>query len=143
MPKKLRDVGEIRKKSKGYGRLNTCSSPLSRTKSVELKRRNFFYVPATGEGAIARNRSDRHFKAIRGIRQLHCVKSLPQQEKLLVRYRSCYCISCITDDEDQCLNKEWMDDWKKIDIPRQDLQQQQDKQQTTQLILTLLCILLI
>jgi len=37
----------------------------------------------------------------------------------MVRYGSCYCINCITDDEGHCLNKEWVDDWKEIDIPRE------------------------
>jgi len=77
----------------------------ARTKSVQLNQRVFFHVPLSGEGAVQRNRPGRQFKTVKGIRKLHCVKSLPQQEKLLVRFRSCYCVNCLMGDEPNCLNK--------------------------------------
>lgn len=67
----------------------------ARTNSVQLKCRKFFYVPSIGDEAVARNKPGRKFKAVDGVRKLHCIKSIPQQEKLIVRNRSCYCVSCI------------------------------------------------
>lgn len=95
-----------------------ASSFNARANAVQLKRRVFFYVPAEGEGAVDRNRQGRKFKEARGIRKWHCVKSLPQQEKVLVRYRSCYCDNCIVEDEENCANKAWLDDWKEVSICR-------------------------
>lgn len=95
-----------------------ASSFNARANAVQLKRRVFFYVPAEGEGAVDRNRQGRKFKEARGIRKCHCVKSLPQQEKVLVRYRSCYCDNCIVEDEENCANKAWLDDWKEVSICR-------------------------
>lgn len=88
-------------------------------KSVELKRQVFFFVPSQGEGAVDKNRPGRQFKLVTGIRKSHCVKSLPQREKILTRHRSCYCPYCIIDDEDECKNKEWVDEWKKVEIKRE------------------------
>ena len=99
--------------------LPAATSFSSRTKSVELKRRVFFFVPGSGNDGVIRNRPGRQFKSVKGIRQWHCVKTIPQQEKLLVRYRSCYCVNCIVEDEEQCLSKEWMDAWKEVDITRE------------------------
>ena len=99
--------------------LPVASSFDSRTKAVELKRQVFFFVPSQGEGAVDRNRPGRQFRSVPGIRKWHCVKSLPQQEKVLTRHRSCYCTDCILDEEDQCKNKEWVDDWKKVEIKRE------------------------
>ena len=102
---------------------NFCHPAVStfstRTKSVQLKRRIFFHVPISGEGAVQRNRPGLQFKTLKGIRKLHCVKSLPQQEKLLVRFRSCYCVNCLMDDELNCLNKDWLDEWKEVSILRE------------------------
>lgn len=71
-----------------YQLQNFCHPAVStfstRTKSVQLKRRIFFHAPNSGEGAVQRNRPGRQFKTFKGIRKLHYVKSLTQQEKLLV-----------------------------------------------------------
>ena len=72
-----------------------ASSFSARVNYVQLKRRVFFHVPSEGEKAVARNRPGRKFKKIKGIRKLHCFMSASQQEKVLARQRSCYCISCI------------------------------------------------
>ena len=96
-----------------------ASSFNARTKSVQLNRRIFFHVPVTGEGAVQRNGPGRHFKTLKGIRKLHCVKSLPQQEKLLVRLRSCYCVNCLMDDEPNCLYKAWIHDCKEQSVVRE------------------------
>ena len=99
--------------------LPVASTFSSRANSVQLKRRIFFFVPSSGESAVQRNRAGRQFQTVKGIRQFHCVRSLPQQEKVLVRYRSCYCTSCISGDEANCFNKEWLDEWKEVDVPRE------------------------
>lgn len=52
--------------------LPAASSFSSRANSVHLKRRIFFYVPASGEGAIQRNRPGRQFKTLKGIMKLQC-----------------------------------------------------------------------
>lgn len=90
----------------------------ARANAVHLRRRVFFHVPSEGENAVARNREGRKFKEVKGIRKWHCVKSLAQQEQVSIRYRSCYCISCIADDESHCTNKAWLDDWKEVNIAR-------------------------
>ena len=95
-----------------------ASSFTSRESSVQLKHRIFFYVPSEGEGAVDRRRDGRKFKEAKGIRKWHCVKSLAQQEKVLVRRRSCYCVSCIVEDEENCSNKAWLDNWKEVIICR-------------------------
>ena len=91
-----------------------ASSFTARTNSVQLKHRVFFYVPGKGEGAVIRNRPGRKFKEVKGIRKLHCIKTGSEQEKVLARQHSRYCISCTHDDEENCSNKAWLDDWKEV-----------------------------
>ncbi|XP_022801267.1 uncharacterized protein LOC111338965 [Stylophora pistillata] len=95
------------------------SSFSARTKSVQLKRRIFHFVPSSGEGSVVRNRAGRKFTELKGIRKLHCVKTTPQQGKVFVRHRSCYCISCIVNDEENCTNKAWLDEWKMVELARE------------------------
>ena len=95
------------------------SSFSARTKSVQLKRRIFHFVPSSGEGSVVRNRAGRKFTELKGIRKLHCVKTTPQQGKVFVRHRSCYCISCIVNDEENCTNKAWLDEWKPVELTRE------------------------
>lgn len=95
-----------------------ATSFAARSKATQLKRRLFFYVPAEGVGAIDRKREGRRFKEAKGIGKWHCVKSLAQQEKVMIRHRSCYCVDCIFDDEENCTNKDWMDEWKEVVICR-------------------------
>ena len=71
-----------------------------------------------GEGAANRKRDGRKFKEAKGIRKWHCVKSLAQQEKLVARNRSCYCVSFIVKDEGNCVNKAWLDNRKEVSICR-------------------------
>ena len=54
---------------------------------------------------------------MKGKRKWHCVKSLPRQ-KILMRHRSCYFDNCIVEDEENCVNEEWIDDWKEVSIGR-------------------------
>lgn len=35
-----------------------------------------------------------------------------------MRHRSCYCVSCIVEDEENCSNKAWLDNWKEVTICR-------------------------
>ena len=94
------------------------SSLTARTNAKGLKHRIFFYVPSKGEGSVARNRPGRKFKEVKGIRKLHCVHSGTEQEKVSVRQHSCYCINCILDEEEQCTNKDWLDEWEEINVRR-------------------------
>lgn len=73
-------------------------------KSAQLNWHVFFYVLVTGEGAVQQNRPGCHFKTLKGIRKLLCVKSLPQQEKLLVRFVP-VSVNCLMDD--RVLQKCW------------------------------------
>ena len=95
-----------------------ASSFTARTNIVQLKHRVFFHVPGKGEGAVIRNRPGRKFKEVKGIRKMHCIKSGSEQEEVLARQHSCYCISCILDDEENCSNKAWLDDWKEVLVSR-------------------------
>lgn len=97
--------------------LQNFSLPAASSFSSRVKRRIFFYVPASGEGAIQRNRPGRQFITLKGIMKFHCVKMLPQQEKLLVGLRSCYCVNCVLEDQPNCLNKDWLDEWKEVSVP--------------------------
>ena len=91
----------------------------SRSKAVGLARRVFFYVPTEGEEAVVRRRPGRTFKELKGIRKLHCVKTTSQQGTIFVRNRSCYCLDCIGHDEENCSNKEWVDDWREVKLERE------------------------
>ena len=71
-----------------------------------------------GEGVVNGKRDGREFKDAKGIGKWHCVKSLGKQEKLMVRNRSCNCVSCILEDEENCVNKAWQDEWKEVSICR-------------------------
>ncbi|PFX26968.1 PiggyBac transposable element-derived protein 5 [Stylophora pistillata] len=91
----------------------------ARQKSVQLKRRIFFYLPSTGELSVARNRDGGRFCTVKGIRQLHSVRTCSEQLKVYTRERSCYCHGCIVEDFDSCENKEWVGNWKEIVLSRE------------------------
>ena len=95
-----------------------ASSFTASSNSVQLKRRVSFYVPGKGEGAVIRSRPGRKFKEVKGTRKLHCIKSGSDQEKVLARQSSCYCISCLLHDEENCSNKAWLDNWKEVLVSR-------------------------
>ena len=83
----------------------------SKSKTVGLARRVFFYVLTEGDKAVVRRRPERTFKKHKGIRKLHCVKTTPQQGTIFIRHRSCYCLDDNSHEEDNCSNKEWVDVW--------------------------------
>ena len=91
----------------------------SQKKAVGLACQVFFYVPAKGEGAVLWKRPDRHFKEIKGIRKLHCMRTTKQQGRVVVREQTCYCFACIKGDEKSCSNNGWLDDWNCIYIERE------------------------
>ena len=99
--------------------LPSASSFLSSTKSVNLKQRLFFYIPASGEGSVNRNRPERKFREVKGIRKIHAVKCTTEQGKVYTRDRSCYCLDCLLETGDSCANSEWVDDWKELKIERE------------------------
>ena len=91
----------------------------SRSKAVGLDRRVLFYVPTEGDEAVVRRRPGRTFRELKGIRKLHCVKTTKQQGTIFVRNRSCYCLDCIGGEEENCRNKEWVDDWQEVKLERE------------------------
>ena len=95
------------------------SSFPSRSKSVSLNRRIFFYVPSQGPDAILRNREGRKFETVKGIRKLHSVVTTPEQCKVLVRKRSCYCGECLFNNFNDCQNKELVDGLQEIMLQRE------------------------
>lgn len=95
------------------------SSFPSRSTAVSLKRRLFFYVPAEGEEAVSRHREGRRFNTIKGIRKLHSVATSPQQLKVHVRQRSCYCGECLYENYPDCKNKEYVDDFREVKLERE------------------------
>ena len=91
----------------------------SRAKSVDLKRRLFFFVPSTGEDAVARNRPGRKFLEVKGIRKWHSIMTTSVQGNVLVRRRSCYCYDCLSGDPASCNMGEWVDEWQRVEIARE------------------------
>lgn len=75
-------------------------------------------MPSSGEGSVIRNRTGRRFTELKGIQKLHCVKTTPRQGKVYVRQRSCYYINCIVNEEEECTNKVWLDEWKQVELAR-------------------------
>ena len=76
-------------------------------------------MPTEGAEAIVRNRPGTTFKELKGIRKLHCVKKTAEQGKVFVRNRTCYCIDCINGEEGKCTNKEWVDEWREVQLERE------------------------
>ena len=67
----------------------------------------FFYVKKDEV-----NRKGRKCSEVQGNRKIHCIKpKLNESGILLVNTRSCYCISCIDEDFDNCQNKNYLDVW--------------------------------
>ena len=95
------------------------SSFPSRSTAVSLKRRTFYYVPTEGEEAIPRNQEGRQFNTIKGIRKLYSVVTFPQQLKVNVRERSCYCGECLYENYPGCKNKDLVDDFEEIKSERE------------------------
>ena len=72
-----------------------------------MRRRVFFYVKKDEV-----NRKGRKFSEVKGNRKIHCIKpKLNESGILLVNTRSCYCMSCIDEDFDNCQNKNYLDAW--------------------------------
>ena len=96
-----------------------AASFLSRKNSIDLKRRIFFHIPASGTECIPRNRPEGSFKTLKGIRQLHSVKACSEQLKIFVRERACYCFSCLEEKYDDCENQQWVDQWRELQVQRE------------------------
>ena len=96
-----------------------ASSFLSRQKSVQLKRRVFFNLPFSGALAVSRNQEGGRFCTVKGIRQLHSVRTCSEQLKIFTRERACYCHDCLAERYNRCENTEWVDDWKKVKLARE------------------------
>ena len=64
------------------------------------------------------NRPGRRFGELKRIRKIHCGKTA-EQGKVFVHDGTCYCLDCIHGGEANCSNKEWMDEWKEIKLPRE------------------------
>ncbi|XP_031553522.1 uncharacterized protein LOC116290592 [Actinia tenebrosa] len=96
-----------------------ASTFVSRLKAVGLSRRLFFYVPTEGDQAVQRQRPDRMFKELKGIRKLHSIKTTSRQGRVFVRNCSCYCCSCVDNNGKECANKQWVDDWREVKLERE------------------------
>lgn len=46
-------------------------------------------------------------------------KMTPEQGRVFTRSHSCYCIDCISGEEENCSNKEWLDAWKDVKLERE------------------------
>ena len=68
----------------------SSSSFSSQKNSVDLKRRVFFHIPASGAQSIPRSPPDGNFRTIKGIQQLHSVRAFSEQLNFYVRERACY-----------------------------------------------------
>ena len=86
---------------------------------MSLKRTLFYYVPAEEEEGVPRNRDGRRFKTIKGIRKLHSVLTSPQQLKVLIRQRSCYCGECLYENYSSYKNKDLVVDFENVKLERE------------------------
>ena len=91
----------------------------SRHRLVQLKRLVFFYFPSTGELAVAHYQDGGRFYTVKGIQQIHSVRTCSEQLKVFTRERSCYCYDCIVGNFDSCENKEMVGNWKEIMLSRE------------------------
>lgn len=64
-----------------------------------------------------KEREDRTFKELKGIRKIHSVKTTSQQCKVKTRLRSCMCIGCLTDMD--CENEEYVYKWREVEMSRE------------------------
>ena len=55
---------------------------------------------------------------MKGIRQLHSVRTCSEQLKIFTRERACYCHDCLAGCYNRCENTEWVDDWKEVKLAR-------------------------
>ena len=62
------------------------------------------------------NHKGRQFSEVPGNQKLHCIKADDESTKLLTNTRSCYCCKCRYGEFEQCINKDYVDDWKEIQI---------------------------
>ena len=84
---------------------SSFTEPVS--KESDLKRRVFFYVKKDEV-----NRKGRKFSEVQGNPKILCIKTKRNESGiLLVNTRSCYCMSCIGEDFDNCQNKNYLDAW--------------------------------
>ena len=80
--------------------------------TVRLHKRRFFYV---GEDEVPRDTSMRSlYKTVSKTRQIHCIRSLGKDGKIANRELSCYCISCINEEFDQCENKDYVMPYEEV-----------------------------
>ena len=96
-----------------------ASSFPSRQKSVQLKQPFFFNLPSSGAMAISRNREGGRFCTVKGIWQLHSVRTDSEQLKIFTRERACYCHGCLAGCCNRCENMEWVDNWKEVKLARE------------------------
>ena len=86
---------------------------------MDLKRWLSFYVPSTGEDAVAKNRPGRKFMEAKGIRKWHSILPRTVQRNVLVRQWSCYCYDCLSGDAASCNVGEWVHGWQRVALSRE------------------------
>ena len=100
---------------------SAASSFPFRQKSVQLKQHVFFNLPSSGALAVSRNREGGRFCNVKGIQQLHSVRTGSEQLKVFMRERACYCHDCLAEHYNRCENTELVDDWKEVKLAREPL----------------------
>ncbi|PIK36573.1 hypothetical protein BSL78_26595 [Apostichopus japonicus] len=77
--------------------------------------RTIFYVH---QEEVDRERYHRSVKTVPGTRNIHCVKSI-KGGVVSVRNLSCFCTACVKDDDTDCENHLYVNDWKNFKLSAQ------------------------
>lgn len=93
--------------------------PLGRSQCSLSNTSSLNYLPSSGALAVSRNREGGRFCNVKGIQQLHSVRTGSEQLKVFMRERACYCHDCLAEHYDRCENTELVDDWKEVKLARE------------------------
>ena len=66
---------------------------------------------------IVHQRSDRDSKTVHGTRKLHSILGVRRGE-IKTRRLSCFCVECTHNNPDGCLNADYVDTWKAVQMKR-------------------------
>ena len=90
----------------------------SRSGSITLQKRKYFYIPTEGESSVIRNCPGHSLKEVKGIRKIHSVQTTPTQCKVCTRHRSCVCDECLLGNSGSCVNSAFVDGWQEVELGR-------------------------
>ena len=91
--------------------LTLPSSTRFQSQVVKFKRRVFFFVSEHD-----RERPYRMFKEVKNNRSIHSILANGPQRNLKIRKLSCYCEKCLLSEYNDCVSKEFVDNWEEIEI---------------------------